>query len=206
MKRADKLSSRDRIIEAAIALMRGSGLSGAGINDIVQESGAPKGSMYHYFPRGKLQIATEALEVYSQRVMLVIERTLASKDRPSDKLTALFDVLAKRVDDGTFLQSCAVGTVSLDLDETLEDLRVVLAISLARWGELIARHFDFGDTRQTKSFAGFVLTAIEGAYIRCRVERSSRPFKEAGVWLAALEESHTTKRLAGKATETGNRS
>jgi len=206
MKQANKLGSRDRMIEAAISLMRGSGLSGAGINDIVRESGAPKGSMYHYFPRGKLQIATEALEVYSQRVMQVIDRALASKLRPSDKLTALFDVLAQRVEDGTFLQSCAVGTVSLDLDDTLEDLRVVLAISLAKWGELIARHFNFGDTRQTKSFAGLVLTAIEGAYIRCRVERSSHPFKEAGVWLAALAERHTTNRLAGNATETGNRS
>ncbi len=36
--------SRERMVEATIALMRRSGLSGAGINEIVRESGAPKGS------------------------------------------------------------------------------------------------------------------------------------------------------------------
>jgi hypothetical protein len=51
---------------------------------------------------------------------------------------------------------------------------------------LIARHFDLGDPRRTKSFAGLVLTAIEGAYVRCRAERTSRPFREAGAWLAEL--------------------
>ena len=33
--------TRDRMVEATIALMRRSGLSGAGINEIVRESGAP---------------------------------------------------------------------------------------------------------------------------------------------------------------------
>jgi TetR/AcrR family transcriptional regulator, lmrAB and yxaGH operons repressor len=54
--------SRQRMIEAAIELMRGSGLSGAGINEIVRESAAPKGSVYHFFPNGKQQVVTEALE------------------------------------------------------------------------------------------------------------------------------------------------
>ena len=55
------------MIEATIGLMRGSGLSGAGINDIVRASGAPKGSVYHFFPNGKVQIVSEALERYSER-------------------------------------------------------------------------------------------------------------------------------------------
>ncbi len=195
MKKDSGLGSRDRMIEATIALMRGSGLSGAGINDIVRESGAPKGSIYHFFPSGKLQLAAEALEIYSQRVMQFIDCALASKLRPGDKLRALFDALAKRVEDGAFRQSCAIGTVSLDLNDDLEDLRVVLAATLSEWMALIARHFDLADAWQTTSFAGLVLSTIEGAYIRCRAERSSRPFKEAGMWLAELAECHQKNRL-----------
>jgi len=37
-----------------------------------------------------------------------------------------------------------------------------------------------------------VLTAIEGAYIRCRAERSSRPFREAGAWLSSLAPARRT--------------
>lgn len=182
------VGSRERMIEATIVLMRGSGLSGAGINEIVRQSGAPKGSVYHFFPSGKRQLVTEALAIYSQRVLDFMDQALASKRRPRDKVMALFDAFARRVEDGSFRQSCAAGTVSLDLDADLEELRAVLAAAFSKWTASIARHFDFGDPRRTKSFAGLVLTTIEGAYIRCRAERSSRPFKEAGSWLSELVE------------------
>jgi len=191
MKAKSEQGSRERMIEATISLMRESGLSGAGINEIVRESGAPKGSVYHFFPNGKIQITTEAIEVYSQRVLSFIDNALASKGSPSAKVKALFDAFAHRVEEADFRKSCAVGTVSLDLDSGLEDLRIVLEGAFTDWVTQIARHFDFSDTRRTKSFAGLVLTNIEGAYIRCRAERSSRPFREAGVWLAELAEAHT---------------
>lgn len=180
--------SRERMLEATIALMRGSGLSGAGINEIVRESGAPKGSVYHFFPNGKLQIATEALAIYSVRIMGLIDGALASRRRPADKVKVLFDMFARRVEEADFRKSCAVGAVSLDLDDDLEELRRVLAATLDEWAALIARHFDLGDARRTRSFAGLILTAVEGAHIRCRAERSSRPFREAGAWLSGLAE------------------
>src|SRR3974390_695763 len=52
---------RDAIIDAAVALFRRRGYSGTGLNDIVEMSGAPKGSLYHYFPDGKASIAEAAV-------------------------------------------------------------------------------------------------------------------------------------------------
>ena len=69
------------MIDSTIELMRGYGLSGAGINDIVRDSGAPKGSVYHFFPDGKLQIATEALVVYSARVQQFIDQAAGRQGR-----------------------------------------------------------------------------------------------------------------------------
>ncbi len=178
--------SRERMIEAAIALMRGSGLSGAGINEIVRASGAPKGSVYHFFPAGKQQIATEAIDIYSARVQAFIAAALASRSAPADKVRALFDAFARGVEEGAFAASCAVGTVSLDLDDEVAGLREVLARALEAWIDEIATHVDFGDARRTRAFAGLVMTAIEGAYVRARAERSSRAFREAGAWLAEL--------------------
>ena len=180
--------SRARMLDAAITLMRGSGLSGAGINEIVRESGAPKGSVYHFFPNGKGQIVAEAIELHSYRVQDFIQQALQSQERPADKVRALFNAFARRVSAGDFQASCAAGAVALDLDADLEELRLVLQGAFSRWITLVAQHFDFADARQNKSFAGLVLTTIEGAYIRCRVDRSSRPFKEAGEWLAELAE------------------
>lgn len=178
--------SRERMIEATIALMRGSGLSGAGINEIVRASGAPKGSVYHFFPAGKQQIVAEAIDLYAERIQALIEDALASRSTPEDKVKALFDAFAKRVEQVEFRKSCAVGAVCFDLTDEVAGLRDVLQSALDGWIGQLASHFDIGDSRRARSFAGLLLTAIEGAHIRARAEASSRPFREAGTWLAAL--------------------
>ncbi|HEX9719559.1 MAG TPA: TetR/AcrR family transcriptional regulator [Ramlibacter sp.] len=180
------LSSRDRMIEAAIDLMRGYGLSGVGINDVIRESGAPRGSLYHFFPDGKIQIASEALAVQGGRISSFIEKALSSKKAGPQKLLALFEAFARRVEESEFQKSCAVGAVTLDLAADAEPLRLVLAGIFEAWRGVIARHFQMSGPREAESFAGLVLTAIEGAHIRARAERSGAPFREAGHWLSRL--------------------
>jgi TetR/AcrR family transcriptional repressor of lmrAB and yxaGH operons len=174
------------MIEAAIDLLRGFGLSGAGINDIVRESAAPKGSVYHFFPGGKLQIAAEALAVYGGRVEAFIDAALAGRAGNAERVRALFEAFARRAEAGAFLRSCPVGTVGLDLAEGGEPLQPQLAALLQSWSRVIEHHIDLGDARRTRSFAGLLLTAIEGAWVRARAERSGRAFREAGGWLAQL--------------------
>ena len=50
---------RQPIINAAVTLFRRQGFARTGLNDIVDVSGAPKGSLYHYFPDGKSSIAVK---------------------------------------------------------------------------------------------------------------------------------------------------
>jgi AcrR family transcriptional regulator len=181
--------SRARMIDAAIHLMRISGLSGAGINEIVRESGAPKGSVYHFFPAGKSQIVTEALAVYGDRVGAFIDSALAAGESPDQRVRALFAAFAERVEAGAFQSSCAAGALSLDLDVGHEELRATLVTTFSGWQAIIAGHFPELPAAQRDSFAGFVLTAIEGAYVRCRAEHSSRPFCDAGEWIAQVAAS-----------------
>jgi len=178
--------SRQRMIEATIELMRASGLSGAGINEIVRESASPKGSVYHFFPDGKRQIVTEALAQYSPRVMRFMETALAGGRSPSSKVKRLFDAFAHRVSAADFRKSCAFGAVCLDLDGELEELRRTVEGAFDDWTKLLADHLDLGDRRRSRAFAGLVLTAIEGAYVRARAERSGEPFREAGALLADM--------------------
>src|SRR5512145_2489365 len=153
--------TRQRLIDAAITLLRGSGLSGAGINEIVRASGAPKGSVYHFFPAGKQQIVAEAIDLYAERVQAFIEDALASRSAPADKVRALFEAFARRAEEGGFQSSCAVGTVGLDLNPEFAGLRQVLERALDAWIAQIADHFDNGDVRQARSFAGLLMSAIE---------------------------------------------
>ncbi len=131
--------SRQRMIEAAIQLMRGSGLSGAGINEVVRESAAPKGSVYHFFPGGKQQLVAEALTDYSTRVMQFIDDALAGAEDGPAKLKRLFEAFARRVESAEFRKSCAFGAVCLDLDAGDDALRPVIADAFEAWIRLVAR-------------------------------------------------------------------
>lgn len=184
--RQELKGTRPKLLTAAVSLMRRTGLTGAGINEIVRESGAPKGSIYHFFPAGKQQIASEALRDYAGTVADFIDASLRGKRSPAARVKALFDAFADRVEQGNYESSCAAGTVCLDLDAASEPLREAVAAALDRYVEAIVAHLDGGDVRKRRSFAGLLLSAIEGAYIRSRAQRSSKPFREAGAWLAAL--------------------
>jgi TetR/AcrR family transcriptional repressor of lmrAB and yxaGH operons len=186
MNRTVSPSSKDRMIEAAIDLMRSYGLSGAGINDVVQQSGAPRGSLYHYFPDGKLQMAGEALAVHAQRMGAFFDQALAGGRSGPQKVQALFEAFARRVEEAEFRKSCPFGCVALDLDGDTESLREVVEQGFDAWRALIARHFEPLGPKAAEEFASLLLTGIEGAYVRARAEHSGAAFREAGRWLARL--------------------
>src|SRR5688500_4555896 len=139
--------SRDRMIEAAIVLMRRSGYSGVGINEVLAESGAPKGSMYHYFPEGKRQVAIEALAAYAPRVVAFIDDRLARGATPAEKMRLLFLGFEERLKEGGYRLSCPAGCVSLDLDDDLAGVREAVKRSFAAYVDVIAKHIAFRDRR-----------------------------------------------------------
>src|SRR4051794_22611266 len=52
--------ARQRMIESAAVLFRERGVLGTSFTDVVEHSGAPRGSIYHHFRGGKMQLAEEA--------------------------------------------------------------------------------------------------------------------------------------------------
>jgi len=179
-------SAKQLMLESAIFLMRQSGLNGAATREILAHSKAPKGSMYYYFPRGKLQLAAEALELYGARVAEALGKALASQARPAEKVRSLFGFIARRLEEARFEQSCAAGAVTLDIHADVEELRPVVAKIMGSWQATVARHLPMRNAARTRSFAGLVISAIEGGYIRGRAERSREPLLQAGEWLAQV--------------------
>lgn len=69
---------RDQIIDTTCQLMEVQGYHATGLNQILAESGAPKGSLYHYFPEGKEELAAEAV-ARSARVIEERMRTVMAE-------------------------------------------------------------------------------------------------------------------------------
>lgn len=182
------MDTRQRYVDAAIALLREGGYARAGINEIVAASGAPKGSLYHHFPGGKQQIVAEALDAYTRAVGENAARALAGATTPAGRVRALFAAVAQRLEGSGFRSSCAAGTVALDLDADLESVRDAVHAFFATWIALVAPHFRLRDQARAASFASLLLTAIEGGYVRGRAEHSTRALDEAADWLASVAE------------------
>lgn len=51
--------AKQQILEAAARLFERQGYHATGLNEIIRESSAPKGSLYYYFLDGKEQIGAE---------------------------------------------------------------------------------------------------------------------------------------------------
>jgi TetR/AcrR family transcriptional repressor of lmrAB and yxaGH operons len=183
---------RDRMIDAAIAGMRVSGLAGAGINQVIAASGAPKGSLYHYFPGGKLALAQEALQQFGAQRQAELEVALTG-DAPADqKIKRLFSRMAKGLVQEDFRYGCAVAAVALDLDEDAAALGPVCAALLEGWTSTIADALVPLPAARRKALARFVVTAFEGALVQARATHSAQPVLEAGEQMAILVRAHLT--------------
>ena len=178
------------MIQAAETLLRESGLSGAGIKQLVAESGAPVGSVYHFFPGGKTQIVTETLRLHSAKVASLLEDAFGDEAEPLPKrLRALFRRAAKGFEAAGADKSCAIAGVTLDLRASDESLRQVCDSSFSQWVDVVASHLPWPDVATRRSFATMVVLALEGAFVLARAEKAGDAFTTAGDWLARLAEA-----------------
>ena len=63
-RRAD---TRQRMVEAGITLFGKGGYTNVSLLDVVEEAKAPRGSIYHHFPGGKDELATEVAAAWRYR-------------------------------------------------------------------------------------------------------------------------------------------
>lgn len=177
---------RDRMIGAAVAGMRASGLSGAGINQVIAASGAPKGSLYHYFPGGKLQLAREALERFGEQRQQELDIVLAG-DAPADqKIKRFFARAAKGLALEDFRYGCAVAGVALDLDQEAGDLGILCNTLLESWAQTVAGALEPLPAARRHVLGRFAVSTFQGALVQVRAARNAQPVLEAGELLASL--------------------
>ena len=68
--------ARARMVQSAATLMRERGIHGVGLREVVTHSGGPRGSLGRYFPGGKTQLMTEAIDVALAGLYDELDRTL----------------------------------------------------------------------------------------------------------------------------------
>src|ERR1700675_2645320 len=97
---------RQRMIERTAILLAKKGLQGTSFSEVLEASGAPRGSLYHHFPGGKNELILEAIKVAGARAIAVLD---AIEGQPADKVAKQFLALWRTVlEKSNFGAGCAV--------------------------------------------------------------------------------------------------
>jgi TetR/AcrR family transcriptional regulator, lmrAB and yxaGH operons repressor len=174
-----KTDARARAIATAERLFRIQGYTATGLIQILEESGAPKGSFYFHFPRGKAQLAEEAIDQYIARRIAVLQTI--SANTAGDALNfvqQIFSTFAAEMVASDFQYGCLMQNLANELPALDAELTKRVARGFVDSTELIAAHFrgcGFTPARAS-STAAALAAALEGARTIARLERTSAVF------------------------------
>src|SRR5215213_484708 len=107
-------NAREQILQTTCDLLEKQGYHGTGLNEIVKESGAPKGSLYYYFPEGKEQITAEAVLQSGRAVSERIEVGLAASSNAPKAIHDFIFMIAENVERSGFAAGGPLATVAME--------------------------------------------------------------------------------------------
>ena len=169
-------NARERLIEAAATLFRRYGFNGVGLNRILAESGAPKGSFYHHFPKGKDDLAAAAVTSAAAVITDMIDRAFDNAETFEAGAASLSRKIARLFESSGWLDGCPVASVLLETSQTSEALADVAKSVFDQWIDQVAAHARrLGVEGDPRHKATKLLIALEGAWLLARAQRSIDP-------------------------------
>jgi TetR/AcrR family transcriptional repressor of lmrAB and yxaGH operons len=180
--------SRDRLLDSAVDLLQRQGYHGTGLNELLERSEAPRGSLYHYFPGGKEQIGAEAIARAGGQVAAAVAHLLRAKPSVADAVEALAGLLAAGLEASDFERGCPIATTALEVTPRSEPIRAAVQASFESWlaplrERLEATGFDRGEAARRADLA---IAALEGALVLARARENADVLRDAGRQLRAL--------------------
>jgi len=173
--------ARRKMIESAVTLLAMRGLQGTALSDVLERSGAPRGSIYHHFPEGKDELVDAAIELSGQRALRVLDAVEGAS--PGEITTYFLDLWRQVLVRSKLRAGCAVLAVTVATDSP-DLLDHAAAIFRAWQGRLAELYVGAGiEPGTASSLATTLIAASEGAVVLSRAQRSLEPFEQVAARL-----------------------
>lgn len=190
----------ERLTNAAAVLLQEQGYHATGIKDVASAAGVPMGSLYFHFPGGKHEIAERALDASGSAVdgVLADVFTFAEGVRPA--LTAYIAQLAAQLEQSGYRRGCPIATTALEVGAHDDALAATSARWFASWGERIVARLVADGYEAPEPLATLIVSAIEGAMVLARVQRSTAALSTVGAVLDTVLAAAPRSTVATPAT------
>jgi len=180
--------SKTRMIESAAALIAARGVNAASFSEVLEASGAPRGSIYHHFPDGKSQLAAEAVRWTSERVLAF--QHAYEGTTPQGVLERFIGMWRNVVLRSHGASGCVVAGVAIDSVADDVDLLQLVRGTFRDWVALLTAQLEATGLAPDRagSVALMTLAGMEGALILCRAEGGVAPLDQVAAELLKLVE------------------
>jgi TetR/AcrR family transcriptional regulator, lmrAB and yxaGH operons repressor len=165
----------DSMVIEAWKLIAERGVQGMSTREVLARSGAPRGSVYHYFPRGRVQLIEEAIDRAQQWMGDQINSIKAGT--PAAVVDGYVEIWRQVLETTGFQLGCAIAglvTGAQNPDFLDRGLAAFTAAADALAGRL--REVGVADSEAIGQ-ATMLVAAVEGAVLLCRAQRDNKPLQ-----------------------------
>jgi TetR/AcrR family transcriptional repressor of lmrAB and yxaGH operons len=181
-------SAREDMLAAAVELFRARGYAGVGVAELLEKSGAPRGSLYFHFPGGKEQIGAEAVRRVGEEVAQRFRDLRLSGVDLATFIERVFKTTAKEAKERHYTASCPMAAIAVGFGKEHPKLQSAVRDAFLSWEHEIALAAQAEGMNEVNAnaFASAMLTAIEGAFVVSKAQESSTPHINASHAMQAL--------------------
>ena len=182
--------TREHMIETTASLVHRRGFYGTSLNEILTESGAPRGSLYYHFPGGKEELVLEATRQGVASVTQLLKDVLTDSPDIADGVRAFIEAAAHVLRDSRFVFGCPVAPIVLDSPES-SALAEVCQEALEEWQQVLVEGLGSAgiERGRAESLATMIVCGLEGGLILARARRDIAPLDAVAEEFASMVRS-----------------
>ena len=182
--------TRARLLTATNESFRRRGFNGTSLKRVTAAAGAPIGSLYHFFPGGKEELAAATIESSGDAYRQLFEVMAGAAPDIAHAITDFFDGAATALEETDFIDPCPIGTVAREVASTNENLRAATQGVFASWIDAAATHLEGAgaSSHNARELAMTLVAALEGGFVLARAARDAEPLRATGRALRRLVE------------------
>jgi TetR/AcrR family transcriptional regulator, lmrAB and yxaGH operons repressor len=167
--------TKQRMVQAARQLIRERGYNATAFSDVLELSGAPRGSVYFHFPGGKTQLAMEAAQAHAREQVAIIDRAADEAGSAAQLVGLYVDLSREGMADSHYSRGCAVAPlVTEGAAQASADVGETARRAFSEMTDRLAFHFvAFGvEPAAARELAHAVIAGVQGAMVTSRALRS----------------------------------
>jgi len=190
MPPASSVSTRDRLIQAAMALFWEKGYANTSMSDLLTAANANSGSFYHFFDSKEVLLLAVLDQYLKMLHPQLLEPAWKGVADPIERIFALLARYRQSIVQTDCTYGCPIGRLALEISAEQAEVHRLLAQNFEAWAAAIRECLNKSKGRlpaglDVERLSQFVLVVMEGGVMLSRSHRSVEPFDGAVAELRA---------------------